>query len=160
MVNEKDYHFRPMEASDLDAVMAVEVRAYSHPWTRGIFAGCLKPGHSCWVIEKGSRLIGHGVLSAAAGEAHLLNITVSPETQGLGIGRHFLHHFIDIALGVKAETLFLEVRPSNLPAVHLYESIGFNEVGRRKDYYPAVEGREDGLIMAYSIAADSLWTDD
>ncbi|RRJ83282.1 ribosomal protein S18-alanine N-acetyltransferase [Aestuariirhabdus litorea] len=154
---ERDYRFRPMVEADLDAVMAVEVRAFSHPWTRGIFAGCLKPGYSCWVIEKGSRLIGHGVLSAAAGEAHLLNITVSPETQGLGIGRDFLQHFLDIALGVKAETLFLEVRPSNLAAIRLYESMGFNELGRRKNYYPAVGGREDCLIMAYSFEGAGPW---
>ncbi len=157
MLDYGEYCFRAMTPEDLDSVMEVEVRSYTHPWTKGILAGCLKPGNSCWVIENGVRLIGHGVLTSAAGEAHILNITVSPETQGQGVGRRFLQHFLDIAQGVKAETLFLEVRPSNIAAVTLYESVGFNEIGRRKNYYPAVNGKEDALIMAYTIFADELW---
>lgn len=139
---------RPMHADDVAAVFAVEHRAYRFPWTLGIFHDCLRVGYSCWVLEVGGRIVGHSVLSSGAGEAHLLNICVEPAEQGRGYGRHFLMHMVDVARGHKADTLFLEVRPSNRAAIALYESAGFNQVGHRRDYYPAVKGREDALIFA------------
>jgi len=142
---------RPMRETDVASVMAIETRAYFSPWTEGIFRDCLRVGYSCWVAERDERLLGYGVLSVGAGEAHLLNLCVAPEHQGKGLGRRLLVHFIDAARGYGAEALFLEVRPSNQSAVHLYESSGFNQVGCRRDYYPAPKGREDALIFALAL---------
>jgi len=135
----------------LDAVVANEVAAYGFPWTRGIFLDCLRAGYDCWVVQDGEAIIGHGVLSAAAREAHILNVCVAPAWQGRGHGRRVLEHLLKLARWQRSERVFLEVRPSNLHAVALYESVGFNEVGRRPNYYPAERGREDALVMAMEL---------
>ena len=143
--------FRRMQESDLDVVLAVEFAAFSHPWTRGIFLDCIRSGHECWLAFSGQQQVGHGVLSAAAGESHLLNITIKPESQGNGYGLALLDHLMQQAKARDAEVTFLEVRESNQSAARLYERYGFNEIGRRKNYYPAVGGREDALVMACSL---------
>ncbi len=147
----KDAPIRPMHEQDVPAVMTVETSAYYSPWTAAIFRDCLRVGYSCWVLEQGGEILGYGVLSSAVGEAHLLNLCVAPAHQGKGLGRRLLTHFIDVARGHKAEAMFLEVRPSNQAAIALYESIGFNQVGARRDYYPAPKGREDAFIFALAL---------
>lgn len=143
--------FRPMREEDLDVVNVNESLSYSHPWTVGIFRDCLHSGYSCWVAEVGGMIIGHAVMTVAVGESHILNVCVAPEWQGRGFGRHFLEHLLSIAREHRALTAFLEVRPSNDAALSLYESIGFSEVGRRRDYYPAHGGREDAIVMALGL---------
>ncbi|MBK1672253.1 ribosomal-protein-alanine N-acetyltransferase [Ectothiorhodospira shaposhnikovii] len=142
-----------MRANDLGAVMEVEPRAYDYYWSEGIFRDCLRVGYSCWVLTTRStgELIGYGVMSLAVGECHVLNLTVRPESQGQGFGRYLLGALLDIARERQTETAFLEVRPSNVSAVSLYRSMGFNEVGIRKRYYPAEKGREDALVMAMQL---------
>lgn len=143
---------RPMGVEDLSTVAGVEVSAYSHPWSEGILRDCLRVGYSCWVCELGEDIVGHAVMSVAVGEAHLLNICVSPDWQGIGVGRRMLKRMLRIAGDRRADTMFLEVRASNLGARGLYESEGFGEIGRRRDYYPAAErGREDALVYAKAI---------
>lgn len=141
-----------MRGSDLDAVMAVEVAAYEFPWTTGAFRDCLAAGYGCWVLETESgRIIGHGVLSVAADEAHILNVCVAPAHQGRGHGRHLVQRLVDLARWGQAGRVFLEVRSSNPAAQHLYQSLGFNEIGRRPRYYPARNGREDAIVMAMEL---------
>lgn len=142
---------RAMHVSDLDEVMRVELSAYEFSWTLGIFRECLLAGHGCWVMELDGRIIGHGVLSTGAGEAHILNICVAPQHQGQGHGRYLIGRLIDLARWHRAERIFLEVRPSNPTAIQLYDSMGFNEIGRRPRYYPAHKGREDALVMALEL---------
>ncbi len=139
---------RPMLDSDLRAVFAIEEQVYPFGWTLKIFQDCLRVRYSCWVMEQDEELVGYAILSAAAGEAHILNIAIHPERQGRGLGRQMMHFLIDTAREHGADTVFLEVRPSNRSAVHLYDSMGFNQVGLRRDYYPASVGREDAIIMA------------
>ena len=81
----------------------------------------------------------------------MLNITIKPESQGNGYGLALLDHLMQQAKARDAEVTFLEVRESNQSAARLYERYGFNEIGRRKNYYPAVGGREDALVMACSL---------
>ncbi|MFI3177939.1 MAG: ribosomal protein S18-alanine N-acetyltransferase, partial [Methylococcaceae bacterium] len=88
--------------------------------------------------------------SIAVGEAHILNISVDPVEKNQGIGRKMLENLIDVARG-RAETVFLEVRPSNTAAIALYEDVGFNEIGVRKGYYPAENGREDAIMLALTL---------
>jgi ribosomal-protein-alanine N-acetyltransferase len=142
---------RPMRNDDLEAVFAVEHSAYTHPWSEGILRDCLRVGYSCWVCELGDQIVGHAVLSVAIGEAHLLNICVGPGWQGHGLGRRLLKRMLRIAGERNADTMFLEVRASNESARGLYESEGFGEIGRRRDYYPARVGREDAIVYAKAI---------
>ena len=143
---------RPMRETDLDAVMEVERRAYPFPWTRGIFRDCLRAGYPAWVLDHGGGLlIGYAVLSIAAGEAHILNLCVDPGIQREGHGRRLLRTLLQVARGHRAERVFLEVRPSNDAAIALYDSEGFNEIGRRPRYYPAIGGREDAIVMALEL---------
>jgi len=143
---------RPMRATDLDTVMAIELRAYPFPWTRGIFDDCLRAGYPAWVMHGGDGILGYGVLSIAAGEAHVLNVCVDPTAQGRGYGRHLFRALIDDAERHGAARVFLEVRPSNPAAIALYHDEGFNEIGRRPRYYPAHAGREDAIVMARELA--------
>ncbi|UCC55571.1 MAG: ribosomal protein S18-alanine N-acetyltransferase [Gammaproteobacteria bacterium] len=140
--------FRPMQDSDLSDVMEIERRSYPHPWTRLIFNDCLHAGYCCWVAERQGIIEGYGIISIAAGEAHLLNLCVRPESQRQGIGLKILQHLITIARRHEAEIIFLEVRPSNHAAIELYRRTGFNELGTRKNYYPTGDNREDALILA------------
>jgi ribosomal-protein-alanine N-acetyltransferase len=142
---------RPMKQADLDEVAAIEVAAYDFPWTVGIFRDCLRAGHQCWVLEARSGLVGYGVLSCAAREAHVLNVCVAPGHQGHGHGRHIMRRLIDLARWHMVDRVFLEVRPSNPRAYALYQDLGFNEIGRRPNYYPAHKGREDAIVMAIEL---------
>ncbi len=144
-------HMRPMQREDLTAVSAIESRAYAFYWNPGIFSDCLKAGHACWVLADETIIYGYGVLSSGAGEAHILNLCVAPEYQGMGHGRRIMRRLLDLARWLGAERVFLEVRPSNPVALRLYESGGFNEVGRRPRYYPAKNGREDAIVMALEL---------
>lgn len=142
---------RPMREAEIELVAAIERRAYEFPWTAGIFRDCLRAGYECWVLAAGQAPIGYGILSVAAGEAHVLNVCVAPEHQGRGLGRRLLGRLLDLARWHRAERVFLEVRPSNPVAIGLYERAGFNEIGRRPNYYPAKGGREDAIVMAMEL---------
>lgn len=142
---------RPMRESDVEAVSAVERAAYDYPWTAGIFRDCLNVGYSCWVHLVRDDVVGHAIMSYGAGEAHLLNLCVDPDWHGQGIGKRLLHRVIRDAERLGASRIFLEVRPSNAAAVRLYQHTGYAQIGRRRDYYPDVEGREDALVMALDL---------
>ncbi|MEZ5460942.1 ribosomal protein S18-alanine N-acetyltransferase [Dokdonella sp.] len=146
-------NFRAMRASDLEAISRIELSAYPYPWTFGIFRDCMAAGYECWVLERSAELIGYGVLSVAGGEAHVLNLCVAPAEQGHGHGRRILARLLDLARWHHADRVFLEVRPSNKAAVALYDSVGFNEIGKRPNYYPGRNSREDALVMAIELLA-------
>jgi [ribosomal protein S18]-alanine N-acetyltransferase len=143
--------FRPMLEADLPEVLIVEEAAYPFPWTRAVFQDCLRVGYCCWVLERDFYISGYGVMSVAAGESHILNLCIRPEFQGLGMGRVLLDHLLRVARKHHADMAFLEVRPSNAIAKRLYAGAGFDEVGMRRNYYPAHRGREDAIIMARSL---------
>jgi len=145
------YRLLPMQVDHLDKVKHNERRAYSHPWTEGIFRDCIDSGYECWLLEVASQVIGHGILSTGAGESHLLNICINPEYQGHGYGALLLDHMIARAEFHQCACVFLEVRASNLAAYKLYEKVGFTEIGVRKDYYPGYVGAEDALVLVKSL---------
>ena len=149
---ELDFRILPMSYGDVPSVIRNERLSYSHPWSEGIFQDCLLSGNDCWLIKREQQTLGHGILSVAAGESHLLNVCVAPEFQGEGLGRILVAHLLKCAKSKGASCVFLEVRPSNRVACKLYESLGFNEVGRRRGYYPASEGREDALVLSLEFA--------
>lgn len=147
-----EYQTRAMCLDDVSAIMKIELQAYPYPWTAGIFKDCLRTNYYAIVFEVQSEIVAYAVMSSGGGEAHVLNICVHPEYRGRGWGRDLLCLLEEEALRRDAEVLLLEVRPSNTAAVALYESIGFNEIGLRKDYYPAALGREDALVMARQLS--------
>ena len=145
-------YLRKMTLDDLPEVMKGELASYPHPWTEGNFKDCIRnQAYSCWVFEQEKETLGHLVISAAAGESHILNLCVYPQIQGQGWGRKLLEEAEHIAKQHRAETCFLEVRPSNKAGLKLYESAGYNQIGIRNDYYPADKGREDAIVMAKTL---------
>jgi len=140
--------FRKMAELDLAKVLEVEQRAYEYPWTEGNFNDCLNGNYEIWLLESKGNIIGHGVISVAVGEAHLLNICVAKSCHGQGVGRSILRHLIERSLELEAGVMFLEVRESNLPALALYRSENYEQIGLRKNYYPALVGREHAIIMS------------
>lgn len=139
---------RPMAETDLDQIMEIELRAYPYPWTRKIFSDCIKHNYHCLLHEHDNTIIAYAVISAAAEEMHILNLTVEPKQQNQGLGKRLITTLEMVGRGLDARECFLEVRPSNDSAIRLYQNHGFNEVGLRKDYYPAKKGREHAVVMA------------
>jgi ribosomal-protein-alanine N-acetyltransferase len=143
-----------MTEDDLFEVVAIEQEAYPFPWSQQIFRDCLRVGYCCWVLESLQTIEGYGILAVGAGESHLLNLCVRRCSQGRGLGRNLLMHLLQIARDHHADTLYLEVRPSNRTALKLYHSLGFNKVGMRRAYYPAEWGREDALILGLTLSLE------
>lgn len=142
---------RKMQQDDVEGVMTIEKEVVDFPWSYSIFSDCIKVGYSCWVLEEDEIIIGYGLLSLAAEEAHILNIVVRPDKQHQGLGRRLLTHLIEEGKKLKAKTVYLEVRRSNTIAYDLYIKTGFMVIGERKDYYPAVDGREDALVLELTL---------
>ena len=156
-----DIRLRPMHLDDLDAIMQIEPTIYTHPWTRGNFSDSLNSGYSAWVLEvqvleDKSELIGYALMMMVMDEAHLLNLSIAKIRQKQGLGRYLLEHMLKISKTHQAANMFLEVRPSNISAIALYESMGFSEMAVRRGYYPADStisktGREDAVLMGLAL---------
>ena len=161
-----------MRDGDVDAVAAIEAQAYDFPWSRRTVAECLQAGHECWLALVGERptagaggdaravqppfagsqrLAGYGILSTVVDEAQLLNVCIEATMRGRGHGRALTRHMVDRAVVRGAKVVFLEVRLSNRIAMTLYDTIGFREIGRRRNYYRAPNGREDAMVMALTL---------
>ena len=143
---------RRMLLTDLDAVVAIEREVFLFPWTRGNFSDSIDSGYHCLVLEQNGYLSGYGVMIIGPEEAHLLTLSVAAESQRKGWGELLLRHFIHIAKEQRARSMFLDVRESNHAAARLYERIGFKQIAKRKDYYPAMGGREDSLVMELMLS--------
>ena len=150
-----DLLFRRINKDDLDGlIMPIERIAYSHPWSLKIFEGCLDGTYEAWMVVRESEVLGYGVISVAVGEGHLLNLCARPDLQRKGLGRKVLGFLVSRVKSLGADTLFLEVRASNVSAIQLYFSEGFNESGVRKGYYPGSKRREDALLMSLELSVD------
>ena len=143
--------FSPMTEADLERVLPIERDIYDFPWTRGNFRDSLRAGYSCWSARSGGELIGYAVMMLAAGEAHLLNLSIAGGRQRSGHGRELLAHLVAVGREHGARVLFLEVRPSNAAGKRLYGGFGFEQIGVRRGYYPAREGREDALVFSLNL---------
>jgi ribosomal-protein-alanine N-acetyltransferase len=158
--------FLPMTAADLDSVLAIESISHIHPWTKGNFSDSLAAGHWAYCVRpqllnavKGSYLDpdilwAYCILYPAVDELHLLNITVSPKLRRLGIGLKMMNAIEGVAAQQNMPRIILEVRPSNESALRLYQSLGYEQIGVRKSYYPvdSTNGlREDALVLSKSI---------
>jgi ribosomal-protein-alanine N-acetyltransferase len=144
---------RRLTEGDLDCIMEIELAAYPYPWTRGIFADCIKVGYDCWGLQAGGTLIGYCIQAHAAGENHLLNLCIAPEWQQQGFGSLLLGHAVRLARQQTCFCIFLEVRPSNTVGIQLYEKNGFIIVGERPQYYRSGQGKESAIVMKLDLGA-------
>jgi [ribosomal protein S18]-alanine N-acetyltransferase len=143
--------FLPLREIDIARVTAIETDVYAFPWSPGNFSDSLASGYVCWGCWAQSELIGYAIVMTALDEAHLLNFAISEKWQKRGLGARFLTFVISAARDMRCEMIFLEVRPSNSVGRHLYERFGFKQLGLRRDYYPAVIGREDALFLGLNL---------
>jgi ribosomal-protein-alanine N-acetyltransferase len=147
----EDPRFQAMREEELPAILDIENAIYEHPWTRGNFADSLRAGYECWTYRADTRLLGYFVLIVAAGEAHLLNLSVAAQSQRRGHGGALLAESIRISRQLGARNVYLEVRPSNRGAQALYARFGFRHIALRRGYYPAGTQREDALVFALAL---------
>jgi ribosomal-protein-alanine N-acetyltransferase len=147
---------RRMGEADLGEVTRIEHASYPFPWTEGIFRDCVRVGYTSSVAEIDGLLMGYGVLSNAAGEAHVLNLCVGAEFRYRGIGRRLLLNLLRQAEEGGARVAFLEVRPSNTSALRLYQTLGFVQIGVRRGYYQAVNGREDAVVLRLDLGGSGM----
>lgn len=142
---------RPMQHTDLSEVMAIENQSYEFPWTEGIFNDCLKNQYLSTLYVTNKQILAYTVSQFVVDECHLLNLCVRKEDRGRGVGKMMVRYLMNQARQNDMGSIFLEVRMSNKAAIHLYDKLGFNEIGIRRDYYPSNNGREDALVLAYEI---------
>ena len=145
---------REMNHDDLAMVSDIERRSYEFPWSHGVFRDCLLAGYQNIVLVRGDQVAGYGVLSVAAGEAHILNICVDPDYRSHGYGNKLLDEMLFRARAASVRQVFLEVRPSNERALSLYKKKGFHQVANRPAYYQAHEGREDAAVLAKKLVIE------
>lgn len=146
-----DVLIRPMSENDVSEVIAVERASYQFPWSEGIFRDCLRVGYVCRVVTVNDAIVGYGVMSVGAGEAHILNLCIGDAYRCRGVGRRLLTYLIERGAAAGMSEAFLEVRPSNTSAIRLYLSVGFEQVGMRRGYYQAVGGREDAAVLKLAL---------
>ena len=142
--------FRRMRESDLPRVMEIERAAFSHPWSEDLVRRELSHEFSTVLLATGPPAAGEGVLGFAIvwlvhDELHVLNVAVAPEARRRGVARALLAEVEGRALDDGAARATLEVRRSNTPAIELYRSLGYVEVGVRPRYY--AEDGEDAIVM-------------
>lgn len=147
----------PLTEHDLPQVMAIEMPSYSHPWSERNFRDSIQSGYWCTKLQIGPQLLAYMIVMQGVDEAHLLNITTAAPLRGQGIGRWLLQCLCNWARLNNLHWVWLEVRASNLAAQSLYHRFGFEQVGRRANYYPAgaaaglAASREDALVMSYRL---------
>ncbi len=145
----------PMAVRDLDEVIEIESLSHESSWTKGNFVDSLNAGYWSYCLRRlaedddhPDELMAYCVLMPSIDELELLNITVHPSYRKRGYAQKILGIMDEAALSRSIQSIFLEVRVSNEPAIRLYEKLGYEQVGLRKDYYPLTSGgREDAIVM-------------
>ncbi|MCH8117608.1 MAG: ribosomal protein S18-alanine N-acetyltransferase [Proteobacteria bacterium] len=145
---------RLMTHEDMGFVSDIERRSYEYPWSHGVFRDCLLAGYQCIVLDRDERVAGYGILSIAAGEAHILNLCVDPSYRSHGYGERLLDEILFRARAASVREIFLEVRPSNQTALALYRKKGFHKISNRPAYYQAQAGREDAAVLVKKLVSD------
>jgi ribosomal-protein-alanine N-acetyltransferase len=151
-LQQAQWRLLPMHPAHLPQVLEIETRAYPFPWTDGILKDCLKAGYSAWVVTNTlGEVLAYSFMSMAVGEAHILNICVDPNQQRQGLGLFLMQHLTTLARAANCTIVLLEVRKSNKGAFKLYDSLGFERLGVRKNYYPSHDGREDAIVLGLEL---------
>jgi ribosomal-protein-alanine N-acetyltransferase len=140
-----------MEETHIKDILYIENNSYGYPWSEKIFNDCLKNNYLCRVLMLDNTLIGFLISSIIQDECHIMNLCVDSKYRGSGYGRLILNKLHDEIATINCKTVFLECRPSNIFAMNLYESEGYNEIGVRRNYYPAPNGYEDAIMLAKNV---------
>tara|TARA_B100000902_G_C27257923_1_gene888996 strand:- start:2 stop:472 length:471 start_codon:yes stop_codon:yes gene_type:complete len=140
-----------MDNSHVKKVLDIEKESYGYPWSEKIFLDCLEHKYLCRVLILDDILIGYLIGSIVQDECHIMNLCIKNNYRGYGYGKYLLTSLHNEIITLNCKLLFLECRPSNKLALNLYMSEGYNEVGIRKNYYPAANGYEDALILAKNV---------
>ena len=151
------WRVRPMSPADLSWVAQIESRIFAAPWTYGNFADSLAAGYDAWVFlttDQAATMLGYALLMWSPDEVHLLNLSVDAPEQGRGLGAEMLSWLMDNVAQRGGQAMLLEVRPSNMAGLRLYERMGFQRIGLRRGYYPLQHGvREDAIVMSRHLQA-------
>ena len=139
---------RKLTSADAPAICAIEQMTNPFPWSLRQFQDSFAIGDFGWGMERGGLLIGFILFSHVIDEATLLNIVIHPQWRRHGFGRELLLFGLRELEQRGATRCLLEVRVSNFSAIELYSTLGFDVDGKRRDYYPAHDGREDALLMS------------
>lgn len=153
-IHEAHVAIRSMQHDDLANISDIERRSYEFPWSHGVFRDCLLAGYQCIVLERNGDVVGYGILSVAAGEAHILNLCVELSYRSMGYGERMLDEILFRARTSSVRDIFLEVRPSNENALALYRKKGFHKVANRPAYYQSQKGREDADVLVKKLTTD------
>ncbi|MGD8483230.1 MAG: ribosomal protein S18-alanine N-acetyltransferase [Thioalkalispiraceae bacterium] len=137
---------RAMQEKDLHAVHNLEKICQPFPWPAWYFRRQLRVA-SCWVLEHNGMVVGFGIVAMVKHWAHIMNMCIAPGYRRCGQGRRIMLHLLKVARQHYATHAWLEVRPSNYPAITLYRKLGFRKKQVREKYYPRRGGRENGLVM-------------
>jgi ribosomal-protein-alanine N-acetyltransferase len=144
-----------MQIKDLKLVSCIEQATQFVPWTEKIFHDCLQVGYQGHVLHDDTQILGFAVLALGASECHVLNLAITPERQGQGLGHFFMRRLLTMLKYLNVEHVFLEVRVTNQAAQSLYKKLGFKQLGYRKEYYAAKQGREDAIVMSLALRQNS-----
>jgi len=152
-----EWSIRSMVIADLDEIARLESQIYPYPWTRNHFADSLAAGYEAQVVLCADQLLGYWLMMHAPDVSHLLNLSVRHEFQRHGYGTRMLNILMQRARENRFAAILLEVRPTNVAAIRLYERAGFGRIGIRRAYYPGPHGqREDAVVMRYELSPTSL----
>ena len=144
-------NFLDMEEHHIPDVLVIERDSYGYPWSEKIFYDCINNNYFCKVLVLDNKLIGYLITSIVQNECHIMNLCVKKEYRNFGYGKLILNELYDELIKLNCEVIFLECRPSNKPALKLYSTLGYNEIGKRRNYYPAPNGYEDAVILAKNV---------
>lgn len=145
-------NIRRMKDSDIENVYSIETNVHIAPWSKDILRDCVLVGYDCRVLEinngDSSILAGYIISRISNNSCHILNLCIAKPLQSKGLGRKLLQTVLySLSKYTQTESVILEVRPSNSAALHLYETIGFEKVEIKKDYYKDKNSVEDAILL-------------
>ena len=143
--------YKYLDYSQISSLLEIEEESNPYPWTELNFKDCLERGYYSLALEEEGLFVGFAIMAISSEESHLLNIGIKKEKRRLGLGEKLLKKMIIAAEVMGSKKIILEVRITNKSAYKLYEKLGFEEIGTRKNYYRLPEGREDAFVMSKSL---------
>ncbi|HQT81355.1 MAG: ribosomal-protein-alanine N-acetyltransferase [Ferrovum sp. 37-45-19] len=146
-----EFCLESMVEEHLPQVMAIERVAFSHPWSERNFKDSLGSGAMGLMLTVNQQGLGYTVFMPVIDELHILNFAIDPQHHRRGLGQRLISGVLELAVSQHLKEIYLEVRESNHGARHLYDKVGFMEIGRRRGYYPLERGREDAVVMRKTL---------
>lgn len=149
------YQIIPMTGAHLDQVEDIEKTCFADPWTRGIIEESLAGENTSALVAQAEDgvVLGYLFFTAVLDEGDVDNIAVRPAARRQGVASALLEAFHRCGRARGLSALLLEVRPSNEGALRLYRKLGYQEAGRRKNYY--LDPKEDAIIMRLELISCS-----